>query len=41
MSELFVAHLVNTTLASFVFTRFLEFLADAWDDDEIVFGASW
>jgi hypothetical protein len=27
--------------ASFVFTRFLGFLADAQNDDEIMFGASW
>jgi hypothetical protein len=40
MSELFIAHLVNTMLLASVFTRLLRFLADARDDDEIVFGAS-
>jgi hypothetical protein len=41
--ELFVAHSVKYYSAGFVFTRFLEFLADAQNDDDfrLKSGASW
>jgi hypothetical protein len=39
--ELFVTHLVKTTLLASSSPDALGFLDDAWNDDDIVFGASW